>query len=121
MAVISGIMRGIEIGRKIYAIQRRVDRRLQGVSPANQFINRYSPPGYRPILKKAYRYGEIGLGGKLIYDLISQGMKSEDNGIQKKQRPTSQYRETRTNFYKSRSGQRGRNKFYPCPSRRRKF
>ncbi len=121
MAVISGIMRGIEIGRKIYRVQRQFDRRIQGVSPANQFINRYAPPGYRPVLKKAYRYAEAGLAGKLIYDLISQGMKSEDNGIQKKQRSTTKYRETRTDVYKSRSGQRGRNKFYPCPSRRRKF
>ncbi len=117
MAVITGIVRAVEIGRKIYQVQRRVDKRLQSVSPANQFINRYAPPGSRRLLKKAYRYGEIALGGKLIYDLISQGMKQD--GISPTDSKRSQYRKTRTNIFKSKFRQRSRNKFHPCYRRRR--
>ncbi len=118
MTVITGIVRGVEIARKIYQVQRRVDKRLQSISPANQFINRYAPPGLRVPLKKAYRYGEIALGGKLIYDLLNQGM---TDAIPKKQRPTTKYRKTRTNFYKPSFRQRSRSKFHTCPSRRRFF
>ncbi len=116
MAVITGIMRGVDIGRKIYQVYRRTVKRLQSISPANQFINRYAPPGTRATLKKAYRYGEIALGGKLIYDLLNQGM---TDAIPKKQRPTTEYRKTRNNFYRFGKGRFHRPKYNTCPRRRR--
>ncbi len=119
MTVVTGIMRGIEIGRKIYQVHQRVDKRLQSISPANQFINRYAPPGLRKPLKKAYRYGEIALGGKLIYDLVAGGIK-EDGKIQKP-RYTPKYRKTRSNFYNASNGFQRGYKRYTCPSRRRQF
>ncbi len=116
MAVIIGITRAVDIGRKIYQVYRRTDKRLQRISPANQFINRYSPPGYRKGFKQAYRAGEIALGGKLIYDLLNQGI---TDAIPKKQRPTSQYRKTRNNIYGSSKGRFYRSKYNACPSRYR--
>ncbi len=117
MTVITGIVRGVDIGRKIYQVYKRTDKRLQSISPANQFINRYSPPHLRPAIKKAYRYGEIALGGKLIYDLLNQGM-TPDGKIQK-QRPTTKYRKTRDNVFPSRGRPLSRYKYNSCYRRRR--